>query len=113
MVMARTAQAATDDTRVKRPRPGVSKRKLTLTEAADQWVKAKRTIEREKPLLEEAAAVLLEHFDRTGRSTYRDQIALTRSTRLIMDQAKVREFLGAKLKDFQKRVESRSLSLLN
>lgn len=96
------------------PTPRVSKRKLTLTEAAEQWEHAKREIDRLKPLLEEAAPVLLAHFEKTGRSTYRDRIALTvGSARLVLDQAKVREFLGERLKEFQKRTEpSRSLSLL-
>jgi hypothetical protein len=92
----------------------VSKRKLTLADAAEQWETAKREIDRCKPLLEEAAPVLLEHFERTGRSTYRDRIALiVGSPKLVLDQAKVREFLGKQLPDFQKRTESsRSLSLL-
>lgn len=92
----------------------VQKRKLTLSEAADQWEQAKREIDRLKPLLEEAAPVLLAHFEKTGRSTYRDRIALTLgASKLVLDQAKVREFLGEKLSQFQKRTEpSRSLSLL-
>lgn len=90
------------------------KRKLTLAEAAEQWETAKREIDRCKPLLEEAAPVLLAHFEKTGRSTYRDRIALTLgASKLVLDQAKVREFLGEKLSQFQKRTEpSRSLSLL-
>lgn len=92
----------------------VQKRKLTLSEAADQWEQAKREIDRLKPLLEEAAPVLLAHFEKTGRSTYRDRIALTLgASKLVLDQAKVREFLGERLAQFQKRTEpSRSLSLL-
>jgi hypothetical protein len=53
----------------------LQKRKLTLAEAADQWEKAKREAERAKALLEEAAPVLLAHFEKTGRSTYKDRIA--------------------------------------
>jgi hypothetical protein len=92
----------------------VSKRSLTLTEAADQWEDAKREIERLKPLLDEAGAVLLNHFDKTGRSSYRGRIVLTFGpSRLVLDQAKVREFLADRLPQFQKRTEpSRSLSLL-
>jgi hypothetical protein len=92
----------------------ISKRKLTLAEAADQWQSAKQEIDRLRPLLEEAAPVLLDHFEKTGRSTYKDRIAVTlNASKLLLDQAKVREFLGAKLPDFQKRTEpSRSLSLL-
>ena len=92
----------------------VTKRKLTLQDAAAQWETAKREIDRCKPLLEEAAPVLLAHFEKTGRSTYRDRIALTLgASKLVLDQSKVREFLGEKLSQFQKRTEpSRSLSLL-
>lgn len=94
--------------------PTVTKSKLTLAEAADQWERSKREIDRLKPLLEEAAPVLLEHFERTGRSTYRDRIAVsTRGGSLVLDQARVREFLGKRLPEFQKRTEpSKSLSLL-
>jgi hypothetical protein len=95
-------------------RSRIAKRKLTLAEAADRWEMAKREIDRLKPLLEEAAPVLLAHFEKTGRSTYRDRIALViGSSRLVLDQAKVREFLGERAGEFQKRTEpSRSLTLL-
>lgn len=93
----------------------VSKKKLTLAEAADQWEAATRMIDEQKPLREEAAEVLLEHFERTGRASYHDRIALVRGpARLILDQAKVRAYLGSKLSDFQKRSKpSRSLTLLD
>lgn len=90
----------------------VTKKKLSLTEAADQWEAAKRKMDEQKPLLEEAAAVLKAHFEKTGRSTYKDRIAYATSSRLLLDQTKVREFLGAKLSDFQKRVSTTSLTLL-
>jgi hypothetical protein len=92
----------------------LQKRKLTLTEAADQWEKAKREMERQKPLLEEAGAILLAYFDRTGKGCYRDRIGWTWSGGgLVLDQAAVREFLGSRLHEFQKRAaRSRSLRLL-
>lgn len=94
--------------------PRITKRALTLAEAADQWERAKRVIDAATPELEEAAEVLLAHFEKTGRRTYKDRIALTiGSARLILDQAKVRAFLGKRLPDFQKRTKpSRSLTLL-
>lgn len=93
----------------------VTKKKLTVAQAAEQWETAKRQIDELKPQLEEAAAVLFEHFDKSGRSTYKDRIALiTTAPRLVLDQAKVREFLGKRLGEFQKRTKpSRSLSLLD
>jgi hypothetical protein len=68
-----------------------------------------------KPQLEEARAVLLEHFEKTGRTTYKGKIALvTGAAKLVLDQAKVREFLGKRLGEFQKRTEpSKSLTLLD
>lgn len=101
----------------KRPAPTpkrLQKRKLTLSDAADQWERAKREMERQKPLLEEAAEVLLAHFERTGRSTYRDRIALILGGgSLVLDQAKIRAFLGERLHEFQTRTaQSRSLRLL-
>lgn len=95
--------------------PGtVTKKKLTLAQAADQWEKARRLIDEQEPLLEEAKEILLEHFERTGRRTYRDRIALViGSSRLILDQPKIRAFLGKDLPKYQKRTKpSKSLTLL-
>lgn len=97
------------------PTPGsLTKRKLTLTEAADQWERSKRAMEREKPLLEEAAAVLLAHFEKTGKGAYRDRIGWKWSGgQLYLDQAAVAAYMGAKFSSFQKRAKrSRSLMLL-
>src|SRR5690349_9129817 len=93
--------------------PRLQKRKLTLAEAADQWENAKREIERQKPLLEEAGAVLLAYFDRTGRGAYKNRIGWSwTGGGLVLDQAKVREFLGSRLGEFQKRsTRTRSLRL--
>jgi hypothetical protein len=94
--------------------PRVTKRKLTLSEAADQWERCQREMDRLKPIREEAAEVLVAHFEKTGRSTYKDRIALVVTPgRLVLDQAKIRAFLGAQLSKYQKRSsESRSLRLL-
>ncbi len=92
-----------------------TKAKLTLAQAADQWEDSKREIDRHKALLEEAAPVLLAYFERSNRATYRDRIArkATGGT-LILDQPKVREFLGKRLVEFQKRTERGwTLSLLH
>jgi len=94
--------------------PRVSKRSLTLAEAGDQWITCRQEMDRLKPLLEESAAVLFAHFDKTGKSSYRGRIVLTFGpSKLVLDQARVREFLADRLPAFQKRTEpSRSLSLL-
>lgn len=92
----------------------VQKSKLSVAEAADQWVAAKREMARQKALIDEAAPVLLKHFEKTGKRTYKDLIALVQGpARTILDQQKVREFLGARLSEFQTQSVPRpSLSLL-
>ncbi len=78
-------------------------RKMTVAEAADKWEHAKTQIEEAKPVLEQATAVLLEHFEKTGRTTYKGRIGLTRPpARTVLDQARVREFLGKRLPEFQR-----------
>jgi hypothetical protein len=90
----------------------VTKKKLTVAQAADQFERCKRKMAELKPQLEEAEEVLKEHFERTGRSTYRDRIALSTTTRTVLDQAKIRAYFGKKLGGFQKTITVRSLSLL-
>jgi hypothetical protein len=71
-------------------------------------------MDKTKPLLEEAADVLKEHFEKTGRTTYKDRIALVvNPAKTVLDQAKVRVFLGKRLPEFQKETApSKSLTLL-
>lgn len=84
--------------------PRLAKRKLTLAEAADQWEQADREIERLQALRKEAAPVLLEHFEKTGRRTYKERIAVRQGAdRTILDQSAVKAFLGARLPEFQTR----------
>lgn len=80
--------------------------KLTVAEAADQWEQAKLAMEGLKPLQKQAAEVLLDHFERTGRSVYKNRIVRKQTGgSLVLDQARVREFLGVKLPGFMKRTE--------
>src|SRR4051812_3191605 len=95
-----------------RPTDRVTKKKLTVAEAAEQWENAKREIDRLKPELEEAKAVLIEHFEKTGKNSYRNRIGLTIGSRLVLDQTAVREYLGKQLDRFQKRISTKSLTLL-
>jgi hypothetical protein len=109
--MSATATPAKRRTRT----PGVvTKKELTVAQAADQWEKAKRAQEKQKPLLEEAAAVLKAHFEKTGDTEYDGRIQLvTTPSKLVLDQSKVREYLGKKLSKFQKRTAaSKSLALM-
>jgi hypothetical protein len=93
---------------------GVQKKPLTVAQAAEQWAAATGEIERQKALIGEAAPVLVKHFEKTGRRTYKDLIAYVQApARTILDQPKVKEFLGARLPEFQKRSTPKpSLSLL-
>jgi hypothetical protein len=95
-----------------RPMDRVTKKKLTVAEAAEQWEHAKREIDRLKPELEEAKAVLIDHFEKTGKNSYRNRIGLTIGSRLVLDQTAVREYLGKQLDRFQKRISTKSLTLL-
>lgn len=101
------APAAAPAVKRKPPMPGaLQKTKLTVAQAAEQWEKAKRELERQEPLLEEAAAVLHAHFERTGRATYKDRIARQRTGgQLYLDQQALKQYLGAKFNEFQKRAK--------
>jgi hypothetical protein len=88
------------------------KKPLTLAEAADQWEKAKRITDEQKPLLEEAATVLKAHFAKTGRDQYKGRIGLVTQDASILDQAAVKDHLGKRLPKFMKRIEKRYLTLL-
>ena len=93
---------------------GAATKRLTLAQAADQWVRGKKQAVRGKALMEEAAPILLKYFARTGRTSYKDRIGLVLTpSKLILDQQKVKEELGRRLSQFQKRTKpSKSLTLL-
>jgi urease gamma subunit len=85
--------------------------KLSLTQAVEIWTASQRSMDGLKLVRDEAAVVVLAHAKRTGRRTYKDQIAVTETGgTLILDQRSVRELLGARLQDFQTRTK-RGLSL--
>jgi hypothetical protein len=108
--------ATAEKPRRKPPTPKrLQKRKLTLPEAADQYERADdaliklgekvATLEAER---DEAEEVLLAHFDKTENAHYRHRIGWEWTpTRLILDQAKVKKFLGEQLRKYQKRTESK------
>jgi hypothetical protein len=74
--------------------PRLTKRELTLAEAADQWEAADRESERAAALKKEAAPVLLKHFEKTGRISYKDRIALRQGAdRTVLDQDAVKASL--------------------
>lgn len=88
--------------------PRLAKHKLTVAQAADQWEHADRELERLKALRDEAASVLLDYFERTGRRAYKDRIAVRQAPdRTVLDTDAVKKFLGDQLAKFQKRVTCR------
>lgn len=93
----------------------LQKKVLTLAQAADQYERtddallklAERisTLEAER---NEAAEILLAHFDRTENPAYKGRIGWEwTATKLILDQDKVKTFLGEQLSKFQKRTQSK------
>ncbi|MGD0386403.1 MAG: hypothetical protein ABSB73_09740 [Solirubrobacteraceae bacterium] len=105
--MAQAAKPAPKAPAKTPPAPArATKRKLTIAEAADRWEHARRETDRLKGDLAEAAEVLDAYFERTGRLTYKDRIVRNRTGgTLVLDQSKVREFLGARLQEFQTRTK--------
>lgn len=87
------------------PAPRLAKTELTVAEAADQWEAADRDAERAAALKKEAGPVLLKHFEKTGRLSYKDRIAVRQGAdRTVLDQDAVKAFLGERLPEFQTRV---------
>jgi hypothetical protein len=100
-----TAPAKRRRAKTAAPAPRITKRELTVAEAAEQWEMADREIERLTALRKEAAPVLLAHFEKTGRLSYKDRIALRQGAdRTVLDTDAVKEFLGERLPEFQTRV---------
>jgi hypothetical protein len=85
--------------------------KLTVSKAAENWIKAKELEAEAKALLEPAAEVLKAHLRKTGKP-FRNQIALSMGARTQLDQAAVKAELGDRLSKFQKRVTYEFLVLL-
>jgi hypothetical protein len=93
------AAAAVEDAPVKA-------RKLTIADAVNQWAETSLAIEGLTVLKKEAAEVLLAHAEKTGKRTFKDRIAVVQTGgSLVLDQAAVREYLGAKLANFQTRTK--------
>jgi hypothetical protein len=69
-----------------------------------QWAECTLAIQGLTILRSEAAKVLLDKAAKTGRRTFSDRIAVVQTGgSLVLDQAKVRDYLGSKLADFQVR----------
>jgi hypothetical protein len=84
-------------------------RKLTLAAAADQWENAdaeleelQREVKRLEGLKKQAAPVVLDHLVKTGRTRYKGRIELVQgSPRRVLDQTRVKEFLGDRIADYE------------
>lgn len=93
----------------------LQKTKLTLAQAADVYEAkddelAKLTARAKKLEAErdEAAEIVLHHFEKTGASAYKDRIGWCwSSTRLIWDGDKLAKYLAEQLPKFKKCTESK------
>lgn len=104
-----TAEAeaqATDAAVTREPRTPSALRKMTLKAAIDEWATTTKAIEGLRMIQADAAKVLLENADRTGRRTFGDRIAVVRTGgSLVLDQAAVKEELGGRLEQFMKKTK--------
>ncbi len=85
---------------------------MTVAEAAEQWLAAKRDAKAAEARLAPAKRVLLEHFRKTERSTYKDLIAYSRTTYSGVDLEALRAELGKKIERFEVTRERETLSAL-
>lgn len=69
---------------------------MKLAEAAAQWIAAKTELRDVERRVDEAKAVLLEHFRTTGKTSYRNRIAYSTTTYRQLDTTKARQLLGDK-----------------
>lgn len=86
------------------PAPRVTKRQLTKPEAAAQWLAAKKKLAKAKTDLEEAEAVLKPYLARLKSRVYKG-VRLVSFERTVLDQEKVRGYLGKQLPKFQKQAQ--------
>lgn len=85
---------------------------LTVAEAAEQWLAAKKDIKAAETKLKPAKAVLLEHFRRTGRSTYKGLIAYSVTPYVAVVPDLVRQVLGKRISEVEETRERETLSPL-
>lgn len=85
---------------------------MTVAEAAEQWVAAKRAAKAADARLKPAARVLLDHFRRTGRAAYKDMVAYSRTTYTGLDLELVRAELGRRAERCEVTRERETLSAL-
>jgi len=86
---------------------------MSLAEAADIFVETTPAIKELEAQRGTAKQVLLEHFRKTGRHSYKGRIGYSRSLRTVLDQEKVKRELGRRLPKFQKTVSSESVTVLS
>lgn len=85
---------------------------MTVAEAAEQWLKAKKAAKAAEAQMAPAKKVLLDHFRKTGRATYKDLVAYSRTTYTGVDLDAVRAELGKKMDRFEVVRERETLSPL-
>jgi hypothetical protein len=84
-------------------KPGdIVKKDLTVAQAEEQWIKADDRMAKDKVLKEEAAAILQAHLEKKGIARYKRVELVTAKASRVLDQAKVKQFLGKKIDRFMK-----------
>lgn len=88
----------------------VTKRELSRSEAAEQFISATRELALQKARVAEAAAVLLPFLQSKrpspdGQRRYKGVRLKWSSSSTVLDQPKVKAFLGERLPEFQRRTE--------
>lgn len=81
---------------------------LSPKEAAAQLIKAAAEIKKLEPLVREAKAVLVPHFESTGTAEL-DGVGFAVDQREQLDTTKVRALLGDQITKFTKTVTSRTV----
>lgn len=85
---------------------------MTLAEAVKVWIEAKRVSRDAEAKLKASAAVLKEHFRKTGKNNYKGKIGYALTTYCALDLEAARAALGKKLDPFEVTRERETLSLL-
>lgn len=86
--------------------------KLTLAQAAGQWLEARADEAAAKARKDQAADILKAHFDKTGRTSYKGIIGLTVQEAQVLDTEKLTAHHGDSISRFKRTTVKRFLTPL-
>lgn len=106
--------STTTETKPRKAATPKALKKMTLGEAIERWAETTRAIEGLQLVRKQAEEILLEHAQRTGRRSFKDLIAVVQTGgSYVLDQPRVKEFLGERVSEFMKKTKlGLSLKLL-